>query len=89
MFAIVQAVCPEYTRPNARLDGKMFGPCTLVSSHRSLAAAQKAWRKTDNLDHQFRGILTKDGLLNYHGKALKPCDVFGSVELRLGVFPNE
>jgi hypothetical protein len=89
MFAIVQARCPAYTSRNARLDGKLFGPCTLVSSHRTLAAAQKAWRKTDNLEHQFRGILTKDGLVNYYGEPLTPSEVFGSVELRMGVFPNE
>lgn len=88
MFALVEAHCAHYNKVNARRDGKLFGDCKLISVHRSLTAAQKAWRKTDNTEHNFRGILTKGGLVNYFGSPLADCSSFGKVEVRMGVFPE-
>jgi hypothetical protein len=66
----------------------------VVSTHRSLPAAQKAWRKFtkrpawdkgDSSPYDMLGILGPTGLLNYFGERLKGVEG-ARIEVRMGTF---
>ena len=82
MFALIACRPPE---------GENMGEPEVISTHRTLRATQKSWKRHFTGAHPYRyvGILSPAGLLNYHGDKLGPSGDIGHVEVQMGVIYND
>lgn len=90
MYAVIYAYQPLATEPHPHR--KTTAGVQLIGVADTLEAAQEIWDKNfgvlDYVPHTYLGILTPDGLLNYHGEALKGGGGIRAVEARIGVFDD-